>query len=141
MTEPNQAVLDESQTDKTIATVQLGGRGWPIPLLAPKQNRVVVPLVYKAAPKLFTVDRLNLSHLSVIMTPEFYSDMLDIVYTALTRAHPGLPRAEFDEMPIGTMELLGAVVTIAAQTGIFRQAKEGEQPMGEAGATSSQTGT
>ena len=56
---------------------------------------------------------------------DHYDDLLDIVFAALTRAHPQLDRDAFEGWPIPTFELIEAVPTIAKQTGFLRSG-EGE---------------
>jgi hypothetical protein len=86
--------------------ITIAGRAWRIPLLAPRQNRMVIA-------GLMALGR----------RPEVqYDTLLDIVFAALTRAHPTLPREEFDDWPIGTYELLDALPVIAKQTGLMRRA-------------------
>jgi hypothetical protein len=74
--------------------------------LAPRQNRVVIA-------GLIALGR----------RPEAqYDTLLDIVFAALTRAHPALTREEFDDWPIAAWELLDALPVIAKQTGFLRSA-------------------
>jgi len=93
----------------------IAGRGWPIPMLAPRQNRVVVPAIMRlgAQPALR------------------YEDLLDIVFAAMTRALPALDRAEFEDWPIATWELVEAVPVIAAQTGLLKAARDCANPDGK----------
>ena len=52
------------------------------------------------------------------LEPQFYDYIADAAYWALTRAHPQLTRPAFEEMPIGTLEMIDAIGTIAQQTGM-----------------------
>lgn len=81
--------------------ITLAGEEWDIPILAPKQNRIIVPAFLKLA------DPVNR-----------YAALLDIVFTALTRARSDLKREEFEEMPILTSELIAALPVIQQQAGI-----------------------
>ncbi len=143
MTEPNQQLLD----DPTIPRITLAGKEWPIPMMAPKQNVVLVPTILKVVPKVLSAGdgagKFDIARFSEVMTEEAYKALVTIAWVALTRGHPALPRAEFEDMPVGTMELVLAVIIIAQQTGVI---KPGAPKMGEAqppipAAPNSQTGT
>jgi hypothetical protein len=176
-TEPNQLALDGNNPVITLA-----GKNWPIPLLAPRQNRHVVPAVAKitrrmvalATAKIAEVDeplreallascdpdivaRLGAEaavrrrvweitdfakELADQGDPEFFELIESAVYWAVTRAHPSLTRTEFDDMPIGTLELIDAIGVIAQQTGMMRKVDPSVAPLA-AGETStiSPTGT
>ena len=86
-------------TDQTIV---IAGREWTIPLFAPRQNRIVVPALLELATG----------------RAEQYERLLDIVFAALTRAHPDIVRSGFENWPIATHELLDALPIIARQTGL-----------------------
>lgn len=123
-TEPAQV----NETDVPVIT--LAGKQWPVPLLAPRQNRKVVPLLVSVG---LITDARSISE-------ELYGKLLDIVYLALSRAHPNLARDEFDDMPIQTMELVNAIPTIAEQTGMLKAGEPGElQGSRQTGTTSSPT--
>ena len=107
-------------------TVTLALRGWPIPVLAPRQNRIVVPALLKLIPKILaarneTGPAGSLLHLARYLDTETYDLLSELVFTALTRARPDLARAEFDDMAIDTLELIRAVHTIARQAGLIRR--------------------
>ncbi|HTT84966.1 MAG TPA: hypothetical protein VMF67_15930 [Rhizomicrobium sp.] len=87
--------------------IAIAGRVWPMPLLAPRQNRIVLPGVVALA-------QARAGH---------YNTLCDVVFAALTRAHPGLDRREFDDWPIATYELLDALPVIAQQTGFLERNK------------------
>ena len=92
--------------------ITLAGREWPIPMLAPRQNRVVIPALMRLG-----------DH------PERkYEDLLDAAFAALTRAHPGIDRAKFEEWPVATWELVEAVPVIASQTGLLKARAPGTPP-------------
>jgi hypothetical protein len=88
-------------------TILIAARKWPVPLFAPRQNRIIVPAM------------MNLG-----ARPETrYEELLDIIFTALGRADPGLDRGEFEDLPIATWEMLEALPTIARQTGLLKSGK------------------
>jgi hypothetical protein len=85
-------------------TITIAGRAWPVPLLAPRQNRVVLPGLMRLGKE----------------PAEQYETLLDIVFAALTRAHPSITREEFEDWPIATWELVESIPVIAKQTGLLR---------------------
>lgn len=78
----------------------IAGREWPIPLLAPRQNRIVVPLL--------------------LTGKNDYESLSVVAYMALTRAHRHVSRTEFDDWPVPYCELVDAVPVIARQTGLVK---------------------
>jgi hypothetical protein len=166
-TEPNQQMLD----GKT-PTISLAGKDWPIPLLAPRQNRIVVPAVSKITRRMREIGTEKLAELDAEsrqilldscdddlvarlgadgavrqrlwqitdfskalveqMEPDFFDLLDEAAYWALTRAHPSLTRAEFDDMPIGTIELIDAIGNIAQQTGMMRKVDPSVAPLATA---------
>jgi hypothetical protein len=85
--------------------ITLAGRRWPVPLLAPRQNRIVLP-------GLLAMGDTAWKH---------YETLCDVIFAALTRAQPQLDRDEFEEWPIATFELLDALPVIAKQTGFLER--------------------
>ena len=83
------------------SVIVIAGREWTVPLLAPKQNRVVVPALLRLATS----------------GAEQYDLLLDTVFAALTRASPDIVRDEFEDWPVTTRELLAALPVVAKQTG------------------------
>lgn len=130
--------------DPTVLTVMLDGVKWPIPKLAPKQNEIVVPLVLQLVPRLTNSVRIvhqegdakaktqmDLGMLSKALTEQGMKDLYTVLYWSLQRGHRDLKREEFDDMPIGTLDAIEAVMVIAKQTGVIRAAKPGEVPLVE----------
>jgi hypothetical protein len=83
--------------------ITIAGRSWPVPPLAPRQNRIVVPLL--------------------LAGKNDYDSLSTMAYAALTRAHPRLSRAQFEDWPIPYYELADAVPVIARQTGLVKPAR------------------
>jgi len=83
-------------------SIVIAGREWRVPLFAPRQNRIVVPALLALGQR----------------AAESYDCLLDIGFAALTRAHPEIVRADFDDWPIATHELIAALPVIAKQTGL-----------------------
>ena len=115
---PNKALIDG-----VTPCVTLAGQDWPVPMLAPRQNRVVVP----------AIGRWARSDHGLISTEQF-DDAVMIVHTALTRGHPELTREAFEDLPITTLELMSALPVIARQTGLFKPPAAGGPKLGEGSA-------
>jgi hypothetical protein len=119
--------LHENTPD--IPTITLAGREWPVPVLAPRQNRIVVPALLELIPKILRArdesanagETTSFAQLSRYLDTPAYDRLTDVVFAALTRAHPGHSRAEFDELPIDTLELIASVRVIALQAGLVRR--------------------
>jgi hypothetical protein len=226
-TEPNAKALDGSSL-----TINLAGQVWPIPLLAPRQNRVVVPAVSKVTKRMRELAEAKITRMKearqtletktkeldylqaklavegaplidanavktqiaevtqaieharpdaeqlaillanitaedkailredgalrkkVWAVTDFPTEMITdadadfidtvaaAVYGALTRAHPALTRAEFDDMPIGLIEMIDAIGVVAQQTGMMRKVEPESGPLaGASRSPSSPTGT
>lgn len=116
--------------------IKVAGQEWPVPLLAPRQNRKIIPGLMSLKGLKSKPDEL---------TEAQFDTLLDIVYLALTRAHPDLKKDEFMDWPVPAHELLDAFPVIAMQTGVVKSVPNvpmpgsGAQPAGEA--QSLQTGT
>jgi len=130
-TEPNKKLLG----DPRVPRITIDDVDWPVAKLAPAQLEVVAPLIDPTLKALKS---------SGSVTKEIIHDLGTIVHVALTRGHPDLTRDEFDQMPIGLMDLLDSVQVVSRQCGLFRPVKPNEVngasvPLAAA-ATSSQTG-
>lgn len=105
-----------------IPTIRLAGRDWPVPTLAPRQNRIVVPALFDLVPKIRRAcNESGFAGFARHFDTAAFDALSEIAFLALTRAHPEMSRAEFDDMPIDTLELLAAVRIIARQAGLFRR--------------------
>lgn len=144
---PNQEAIDAN-----YPTIQLGKVLWPIPLMAIKQNRVIVTRLLKLLPSFggITPDtnlkdpEVQKQLIRVIsgLDETAFADLELVVFTALTRAHPKLTKAQFDDMEAAATDLFAALPIIIKQCGMFRPALPGEaELMGEAKAELPQTGT
>ena len=107
-------------------TITFAGTEWPVPRLAPRQNRVVVPALLRLIPRILAAraesvaaQEGNLAYLSRFMDESTYEQLAAVAYTALTRANPELKRSDFDEMPIDTLELIASISVIARQSGLL----------------------
>lgn len=113
---------NESTSDANAVT--LAGREWEVPRLAPKQNRIVVPALLELIPRILRAREESgansFAQLASYLDLAAYDLLTNLVYTALTRAEPNLTRAEFDDLPIDTLELIRAVRPIALAAGLIR---------------------
>lgn len=117
---------DFSQVNQAVPTVNLAGREWPIPQLSPRQNRIVVPALLEIVPKIIRAREEgggDFAQLARYLDTATYDRLSDVSFQALTRAHPDLKRAEFDDLPIETVELIVAVNVIARQAGLLKPIK------------------
>jgi hypothetical protein len=117
--------------------ITLGDHSYAIPMLAPRQNRIVVPkllALMKALTEGGTINPLALDQAT-------YDELLDLTWVAITRAQPALTRDEFLDRPASLMELISAMDVIAKQCGVLKR-QDGAPPVGEAqaGQTSISTG-
>jgi hypothetical protein len=116
-------IIDNSKT----ASITLAGREWPVPKLAPRQNRIVVPALVELIPKILAArdaahaagERGSFATTARYLDTPGYDTLATLVFTALTRANPDLAREQFDDMAIDTFELIAAVRTIALQAGLL----------------------
>jgi hypothetical protein len=113
--------------DLETPSIILAGKSWPVPRLAPRQNRVVVPALLRLIPRILkardeavAASESDLTWLGRLVDEPTYDELATVSYTALTRAHPELKPAEFDDMPVETLELIAAVFVIARQAGLLR---------------------
>lgn len=121
-TAPNAILLD--RTDK-IPVIRIDGKDWPVPAFAPKQNEVIVPLLFEIWPKLNLIRQAGrdgiMDALGQVLDAAAIQNLYTCIFVALTRAHPDLTRDEFDgEFAIGILEAMEATQVIGQQTGIIR---------------------
>jgi hypothetical protein len=67
--------------------------------------------------------------LTQVLEPTLYDNVAEAVFWALTRAHPQLTRSQFDDLPIGVLELIDAIGTIAGQTGMMKRGDPSAAPL------------
>jgi hypothetical protein len=117
-----------ANNSENTPTVTLAGRAWAVPTLAPRQNRIAVPALLALVPKILRArdeaeaagEKGSYATLARTLDTESYDTLSTLVFTAITRAHPGLARTEFDDMAIDTFELIAAVAPIARAAGLIR---------------------
>jgi hypothetical protein len=125
VTVPNPKLLAE----EGVPRIKIAGQDWPVPLLAPRQNNIILPLLLKPRP----------SNLEDLATTERLTEIGTIVFHAMQRGHRELTRDEFDDMPISFVEMIAAIPTIQTQTGLFKPVARNGVNTGEVVGTS--TGT
>lgn len=118
--EPNPEFLDG-----TTPTISWAGKEWPVPLLAPKQNRQVIPAAMRSRASITKVIGGQEP-----LTTEEYDDLSLIVFYGLKRAHPNLTRDQFDDTPLSIRDLMVAVTVVSQQTGIMKK-EDGSAAVGE----------
>lgn len=135
MTEP--AEFDE----KTTPAVQLAGKTWPIPLLAPRQLRVcrrqiidvteaIAPDVVALADDPATIAEAGASTGDKVMSlPNMlWERLMEVVFWGMTRAHPNLKWEEFLDLPITDADMFRAFLVVRKQSGVYTEPKEGAEP-------------
>lgn len=132
------ATVPNTQLAPPFETIRLAEQDWPVPLLAPRQNRIVIPKLLAVFKKLLSQlppeyqlgDKISVNSLaSIEITTEQYDDMSEVVWLALTRAHPKLGKDEFLDMPITTAEMSAALMTILKQTGHLKVGVDQGEPV------------
>jgi hypothetical protein len=123
---------DRAISAPPVPTMTLAGEEWSVPILAPRQNRVVVPLIDAVLPKIDAARRKALvdpaDDKSAIIPAKWvtgliengaYDDLCAICHAAITRARPDITREMFDDMPVASFELLAALPLIGRQAGMI----------------------
>jgi hypothetical protein len=123
--DPNQKAIDDG-----APCINLGGVKYPIPVLGIKQNRTVVPIIMKITEKF-----QGLTNVLSALDSETFSDLCNLVYAAINRAHPSMTKNEFEEMPIKTMELVESIAVLMEQTGMLMTTTDVSQKKMEASPT------
>lgn len=104
--------MTEPKNLPDLPTILVGGKEWPIPLMAPKQNRVIIPVIAKIGGAVSTGN----------VSQEAMDSMLNVIYVGMTRAHPELTREEFDEMELPMEDQMNAFGVVSLQTGMLAKA-------------------
>jgi len=122
-----------------VPTVTLGGKAWPVPMLAARQNKIIDPLILSLLPIFAEWQTDKAGALAKIGAVQ-YDALLEIGFQAIRRAHPDVAREQFLDMPVTLPELIAAFTIIAQQTGVFARTEDiaagetlpGEQDAGNA---------
>lgn len=127
------------ETFEDAPKITLGGKAFPVPVLAAKQNRLIDPLILRLLP-LFSEWQKDRIAALVKLGEKEYDALIEISYQAIKRAQPEWTRDQFLDLPVTLPELIAAFPVIAQQTGVFKRGEPGEV---QAGMTppSSPTGT
>jgi hypothetical protein len=108
---------------KSAPTVSVGKQDWPVPVLVARQLRTILvrwPLAV-AGIKNFQA-----------ITGEQFDAAIDVLHAGLSRAHPNLLREDLLNLPIQIDEIAPALIMIAAQSGVLKEAEDGKPAAGEA---------
>jgi hypothetical protein len=116
--------------------ITVGGKDWPVPILAAKQNKIIDPLILSLIP-LFAEWQTNKAAALAKLGSKEYDALQEISFQAIRRAHPEFTREQFLDLPVTLPELISAFPIVARQTGVFERTAPGEAP----GAQNPQTGT
>jgi len=109
--------------DGVTPTITWNGDKWPVPLLAPRQNRHVIPALMRTFKNFaLLADIRNAPPL----TEDQYEDISSIVFWGLKRAHPDLTREQFDDVPLSMIEMMENVKVVSEATGIVKKATQGD---------------
>ena len=109
-----------------VPTITLAGQQWPVLPLTLGQLRTLQPVFNRV------VGRVLSSNLSLHeLTEQDLADLAQIALTGMSKAHPTMTEAELSNMPIGVLELVGALLPVMEQSGLFKRA---ESPGEAAGA-------
>jgi hypothetical protein len=119
--------MDNDKGGSEIMQVSLGGRKWPVPVLAAKQNKVIDPLILRLLPVFAEWQTDRTSALTKLGSTQ-YDALLEIAFVAIGALNAALTREAFMDLPVTLPELISAFSVIAVQTGIFQK----ENDLGEA---------
>lgn len=124
--------------------VKLGGEEFAVPMLAARQQRIVVPAMIAIMPSLGRIfAALETNDAGAMVDLGFdgvvYDKILDAVYTGLTRARPDLTKDEFLDRQMSVKEVFAALQVVMLQTGMLDMKEP--SAAGEAPAGSPQTST
>lgn len=111
--------------DERTPLIILGKKGWPVPPLTARQNRIIDPLILSLLP-VFSRWQEDKAGALEVLGQKGYEALQEIAYQAITRANPAITRDEFMELPITLPELVAAFPVIAEQTGVFSRGDVGE---------------
>jgi hypothetical protein len=173
-----QAIVTPNELARNNAPcIRLAGLDWPIPLLAPRQNRHVVPAVSAITKRMRETAEQKLAllndetkatmlaladpdavaqkgadavlrqriwamtdfsfEMAQSLEPEFFDTVCNALYWSLTRAHPQLTRQQFDDMPMGMLEMIDCIGVVAQQTGMMKRVEPSAGPLADPNATAS----
>lgn len=133
--------MDNYAAASGVLHVTVGGRAWPVPVLAARYNKIIDPLILMLLP-VFTQWQTDRAGALAKLGGAHYDALLEIAFVAITCLSRELTREVFLDLPITLPELISAFNTIALQTGIFQKENTpGEAAGAESPRTDSPTGT
>lgn len=111
--------------DTTVRTVQLGEREFKLPMLPPRANRTLYPLMVRLEP---LVKRTVAGGFNFEPTQEEFGLTLDAVFQACNFADPSFTFDDFDNLPVKPQAYFDALLQIRLATGgwVIKDAGEGD---------------
>lgn len=116
--------------------ITLAGVEWFVPLLALRQNRIVIPRILQVLPIIEAAkDPTSLAYIDMF-SEETLDTFSRIVHAALTRAYD-ITYEAFLDLPVNPQDLTAAISVIADATQFFKRKgdPDGDTPAGEQEAT------
>ncbi len=108
--------------------ITLAGREWFVPVLAMRQNRIVVPALMRLLPVLGAIESSPTA-----LSADALESLITIAHAALTRAYPSLTMEDFLDLTISPLELIAAINIIGRQAGALKEkAAAPDEQKGEA---------
>lgn len=117
-------------TDGAMSVI-IGGKLWPVPVLAARQNKIIDPLILGLLP-IFAQWQDNREEALKKIGREQYDALLEISFVAISCIHRDLSREQFLDLPVTLPELIAAFSIIAQQTGVFQKSSGEDAVPGEA---------
>ena len=129
--EPNAKFLDDGQTP----TIKWNGKDYPIPLLAPRQNRVVMPALLRLRGVMKQMEGLRSLQTfdGETMTEAQFDDLTNVVFMGLKRAHPDIRKDAFDEVPCSMVDMIMAMVVVSQQAMGMKPGQKGDDNSADLG--------
>jgi hypothetical protein len=118
--------------------ITIGGKSWPVPVLAARQNRIIDPLILSLLP-IFSQWQTDKTAALTKLGAKEYDALIEIAFQAIRRAAPEVTRDQFLDLPVTLPELVSAFSVIAQQTGVFARSEPGEAQAGEARPTGTES--
>jgi hypothetical protein len=101
-------------------TITLGSRAYPMPPLAIKQMRKVIPRLLELATRFQPpFDPTKLSE-------DDMNELSDVIYIAITRGSPQMTREQFDDIEATLPEMIASIDVIGAQAGMTKRREAGQ---------------
>lgn len=110
-------------TDQPIRNVTLADRTFPVPMLPPIANRIVLPLCHKLSD---LVKRTTEAGGVFAPTTEEYDDTMTAIAAAVSFGSPDVTKEDLMLLAMKPQQQFDALLAIRLQTGGWTTAKPGE---------------